>query len=142
MESMKALESSEMWLHTAEAAFEKKLYPSSLYALEMAAEIALKAVLAAMHVDVPKTHNVAQILKGIFEEKRGLLPKEFSDNEEFVMGVLSDLLLLRNPAGYAYETNISTSEFRSKAEEYIGKTKRVLKLAKIAVEHISKKQRK
>jgi|GEM_PF-6371951 HEPN domain-containing protein len=142
MESMKALESSEMWLRTAEAAFEKKLYPSSLYALEMATEIALKAVLVTMRVDVPKTHNMTQMLKDIFDEKRSLLPKEFLENEGFAIEVLSDLLLLRNPAGYAYETNISTSEFESKAEEYIKKTDRVLKLAKTAIEYISKKQKK
>ncbi|MEM3228517.1 MAG: HEPN domain-containing protein [Candidatus Micrarchaeaceae archaeon] len=140
MENMTAIENAKVWLETAEAAMRSRIYPTALYSMEMAVEIALKAVLMEFGVNVPKVHNITNLLREELDEKERLLPKEFIENKEFIFSTYNDLLEIRPLVGYAFEIN-TASVSEEKSKKYMKSAEKVVSLCKIAVEHISKKRR-
>ncbi|MDE1810544.1 MAG: HEPN domain-containing protein [Candidatus Micrarchaeota archaeon] len=134
-----AMENSDMWLATAQAALGKGIGTTALYCAEMAVEIALKGVLLELRVDIPKSHNIVPLARACIEENRKKLPKEFNERLEFVLGTLSELLDLRPLAGYAFERNVDEGELGEKAKDYVKMAAEATRLCKIATVHVAKK---
>jgi len=132
-----AIDNAKVWLKSAEAVMAKKLYPPALYSMEMAVEIALKALLIELGINVPKTHNVMGTLRVTFDEKQSALPKGFRDREEFVLAVYNDLLELRSNAGYTFELR-SAINYEKRADDYIGRAKEAVGLCENAIAYLKK----
>lgn len=138
MADMTAIDNARVWLDTAEITMKGKIYTTALYSMEMAVEIALKALLMEFGINVPKLHNVTNSLKAVFEERRSALPKEFRDKEAFVLDTYNDLLEIRTLVGYIFEMNASI-DVEEKAKKYIKASKEVVDLCDLAIRHINKK---
>ncbi len=126
-----ALESSDTWLGSAKSNFRDTHYSVALYSLEMAAEIALKAVLLSVNVNVPKVHDVSSLVIKYSEENKKL--NVIKENEKFIRDVFLDLLTNRNSAGYMFEYRKSEEEFKKLVIEYLPKTERFIEICKKAV---------
>lgn len=116
-----------------------RIYTTALYSMEMAVEISLKALLLEFQVNVPKTHNVINTLRNLFEEKNAILPKEFSSRKDFILDAYNDLLEIRPLVGYTFEVNMSIDP-EEKAKQYIKSTKEIVNLCDLAIRHIKRKK--
>ncbi len=70
-------------------------YNIGLYSLEMSVEIALKGVLTKFRIAYPKVHDVISLIVKLFDEKNGKLPKEFIENETFIVDTFRELFAIR-----------------------------------------------
>lgn len=138
MAEITAIGTARMWLGSAEASMNSKIYPTAIYGMEMAVEIALKAVLMAFNANVPKLHNVMSVLHIVFDENRNALPKTFIEKEALIFDTYNDLLEERPLVGYTFETNAKTASV-DKAREYMKRAKEVVDLCELAVRYIGKK---
>jgi len=138
MADITAMDNAKVWLNTAEVTMNSRIYTTALYSMEMAVEIALKALLMELGINVPKLHNVTNVLKAIFEEKRSALPKEFRDKEALILDTYNDLLEIRPLVGYIFEMNASI-DVEEKAKRYIKASNEVVGICGLAIRHISKK---
>lgn len=142
MANITAIQSAKMWLSTSQFALRNDMPTNALYSAEMVVEIALKGVLMELDVDVPKSHDVVALVRGVFEEKKSSLPNEFTERLSFILETMTALLALRPIAGYAYERNIDEKSIKEKAKEYVERAEAVLKLCEKAVIYIGKGKRK
>jgi HEPN domain-containing protein len=108
------IESAEEWLDMADLALSKKLYEQSLYAMEMASEIALKGVLMAIKISVPKTHNIGDTVRTYLYGNQKL-SQEFLEHLPTFLEDFKTLLELRPAVGYGFESRLSHDELASKA---------------------------
>lgn len=113
-----AIESAGRWMKAAELNAGVGNYDSALYSLEMSAEIALKAVLLALRIDIPKTHNIADVfLQSVGEDKRA--SNAFGPNVGRMIETFRTLLELRSVSGYIYETRYNMGALKAKYESNI-----------------------
>ena len=136
------IDNAKMWLITAQATIERQVYPTALYSIEMSVELAVKGVMFNLGVDVPKVHNITPLIREIFAEKQSMLPKEFIENEPFIIDTFSILLDLRPAAGYAYERNINNESMKESAQKYVKSAAQIIMLCQKAIIHIQKNARK
>ena len=140
MAEISNIESARFWIASAHATLKISVYTTAMYSAEMAAEIALKGVLVALGMDIPKAHDIVPLMKASFEEKRTLLPKEFLEKERFMFTTLKMLVDLRPLVGYAHEGNIDEKKIRTEAPEYVKKAEEIVELCGKAIAHINKKK--
>lgn len=134
-----AIETATVWLGTASAAMKGRFYTTALYSMEMTVEIALKAVLIEFGVNVPKLHNVTDVLRMTLDERRSALPKEFREQQEMILSTYNDLLEIRPQVGYTFEAGAVVNP-KAKAEAYLPKAKKVVELCGLALKHIRSKK--
>ncbi len=71
-----------------------------------------------------------------------MLPKEFIENESFIIDTFSILLNLRPAAGYAYERNINNERMRESAQKYVKSAAQIIMLCQKAIIYIQKNAHK
>jgi HEPN domain-containing protein len=122
-----AIESAQRWLQAAKLNAKIGNYDSALYSLEMSTEIALKAVLLALGIDIPKTHNIADVFaKSVSSDKKAL--KAFKGEIDVTIDVFRSLLELRNISGYIYETRYNMNALKDKYDLYIKSSEEIIEI--------------
>ncbi len=127
------------WLKSAELLKSVKRYEQSLYAMEMAAEIALKAVLLATNTEFPKVHDIRKAAM-LFLSGNKKMPKQFTSNLDGHMKAFETLLRLRSFAGYGFESSIDPKELEQQAQTLLPKCKELVKGCEIAIIYIESKK--
>lgn len=119
-----AIETSKLWFKAAEDTRKGGSYNVSLYSLEMSLEIALKAILMAVNMDPPKTHDIGNVVKRVLNR---LENKNIDDQEITEMVDLFYVLLgLRNESGYMYDSRISNAALKELVDKYFEPTQKGL----------------
>jgi HEPN domain-containing protein len=127
-----AVRSAKRWLVSAELNAGKGNYDSALYSLEMSVEIAMKAVLLSIGIDVPKSHRIGDVFTAsVRDEKR--LPEEFKRHVEECVDIFNALLELRAAGGYMFESKTTMDELRTEYERYRKDAENVVGLCAVAV---------
>ncbi len=126
-----AIEDSERWLSTAKLSENSGSFDIALYSAEMSLEIAMKALLTKKGVDYPKKHDIIDYFKVSIGSKG--IPKELKDESQSIIRTFSELLDLRNSAGYNLGALKLDAVTASKARELISLTEKHIALIKKAV---------
>lgn len=132
-EELDALSDSRGWLRTAISSAEKGDYNIGIYSLEMAVEIALKAVLISLNVAYPKTHDIMAIFVSAIDKGRSSLPNEFVENETFIVDTFRELLKMRGPAGYTFSSNFNIKDLKGDFKKYLVSAEKIIKLCEESV---------
>ncbi len=139
--ALEALKGAERWLGASQTEAGDGNYDIALYGLEMAVEIALKAVMLSLGADVPKIHDirdaVAKAVKG-----DGRVPEEFVASLDEITIMFKRLLDLRQVSGYTFEAE---GELRKLEAEYNGiaaPAKKAVSACEKAVHSVSGKGRR
>ncbi len=132
MEADDILESSGKWLKACEVNRKNRLYGVALYSLEMSVEMALKAVLYKLNIEVPKMHNITGQMRAVAKENTKL-SKEFRDSIDKITDVFSTLIEYRAPSGYSFEYNFSENELKDKLEGLYAESKTIIELCRKTV---------
>lgn len=135
----KPLDVAKDWLKSSELLKNAKRYEQSLYAMEMAAEIALKAVLLVSNTEFPKVHDIRKAVL-LFLSGNKKVPKQFSANLDGHMKTFETLLRLRSSAGYGFESSIDPKELEQQAQFLLPKCKELVKDCKNAITYIESKK--
>ncbi|MCL4380983.1 MAG: HEPN domain-containing protein [Candidatus Marsarchaeota archaeon] len=127
-----AIEGAKRWLISAELNAEHGSYDSALYSLEMSVEIAMKAVLLSIGIDVPKAHGIGDVFAAsVRSDKR--IPEEFKQQAAKTVEIFNALLGLRAASGYMFETNAKMEEFKAKYGLYRKSAGNAVELCSTAV---------
>ena len=132
-----AIGSAKRWLVSAELNAGKGNYDSALYSLEMAVEISFKAVLLAMHMEVPKTHNVADVLAQAIGSDRAA-SAALAGKMDGMRDAFRSLLELRGISSYMYETRYDMKRLKGKYEAYLGPAEDAINACGSAVRQMAK----
>jgi HEPN domain-containing protein len=81
----------------------------------MAAEHSLKAVLILLGIDVPKRHDLSEILYPLIDNVQ--LPQRFRKNIPRLARISKELAAIRAAAGYGYEKALQPDYFKPKAQQ-------------------------
>lgn len=112
-----AIGSAKRWLRSAELNAKAGNYDSALYSLEMANEIAFKAVLMSLGVDAPKTHNISDVFsRSVGADRKA--SKAFEGRMDAAVDTFRSLLELRSISGYIYETKYDVIALKGKYRSY------------------------
>ena len=133
-EALDALGDAKRWFKVGMLAGEHGDYNIGLYSLEMSIEIALKGVLTKLGVVYPKVHDVIPLVMKVFTEKRSKLPKEFVENETFIVDTFRELLKRRGPAGYTFSSNIKIADLKGDFNVYSKAVEKTIKLCQETIE--------
>ncbi len=128
VEYIAAISDAEDWFKTGRAAADVKAYNSALYSLEMAVEIAIKAVLLKLKIDVPKEHNILRLIESFKEEKT--LSQNFIKNTLMIEDTFKALLEFRNISGYRFQYGVSKELLKQRYIKYEEPALRVVELCK------------
>ncbi len=132
MEAGEILRNSEMWLRTCDASRKAGIPASALYSLEMAVEMALKAVLCKLGIEVPKSHNVTNQIREVARHD-ARIPKEFRDKIDKIADTFSLLVEYRAPSGYSFEYNFTEKELKGKLDDLYDDSREIIELCREAV---------
>ena len=102
---------AKSWLRNANRNMGDREYELSLYSLEMAVEIAFKAVLISINIDPPKVHDIRDTIR-ISLNGNKKISKQFSEGLDGYLSTFGELLSLRSMAGYGFEVGIESAELR------------------------------
>ncbi len=133
-----AFDDAQRWLNSAMRSGDAGDYNLGIYGLEMSVEIALKAVLIALRVDYPKVHDILPTVRFAIKENYSKLPAEFISNESFILDTLRELLKLRGPAGYTFNSNIKIMDLESDYKGYLKDSIKILNLCKKSIDALNK----
>ncbi len=122
------IERAQIRIGSVEYLFSKKSWPDVVRESQEIVELALKALLRASRVDVPRIHDVSEIL--IQEETK--LPKEIKKDLEKICDISRSLRRDRELAYYGSE-DLTPSEFYKEKD-----AKEALESAKFVVQRISR----
>jgi HEPN domain-containing protein len=131
------IETSKDWLKTAEITLNAERYGQSLYALEMSVEIAFKAVLLSIHVEVPKVHDIRKTVKTFLSGNKKM-PKKFADELDDYLSTFENLLSLRSIVGYGFESGLESAELEKQAESLVPKCHKIIIACEYAIKNIEK----
>ena len=131
------IDAAKDWLKMAELAMEVRKYAQAAYSLEMAVEIALKAVLISVHVEVPKVHDIRKAARMFLAGNRSL-PKSFLEELDDFLATFETLLRLRPIVGYGFETGTAKSDIKEQAERLLPKCKIIIAECEKAAKHVDK----
>ncbi len=127
-----AIESSRRWLNSARINASAGSYDAALYSLEMSVEIALKALLLSLGIEVPRTHSIGDlVIESVRDNKR--LPKELAQNVDKIVGLFNSLAALRPISGYIFETKSSLKDLKVKYDKYADEAEAVIEMCGRAV---------
>ncbi len=113
----KLIEEAKSWLKSGILNQEGRNYSKSVYALEMALEIALKSVVASSGRDVPRRHDIVPPLEEIILSKPKIFSTEFKNAFISIKPVFMELLIVRQASAYSYETSIKEEDFMTIFEQ-------------------------
>ena len=133
------VEVAKDWLKSAELLKGVKRYEQSLYAMEMASEIALKTVLLATKTEFPKVHDIRKAVM-LFLSGNKKVPKQFANNLDSHMKTFETLLRLRSFAGYGFESSMDPKELEQQAQSLLPKCKELVKDCESAIIYIEGKK--
>ncbi len=133
------MESAKWWLSSAELNMKAKIYAPALYSMEMAVEIAFKAVLISVHVDVQKVHDIRKII-GMFLVGNNALPRSFSEEIDEFLKTFERLLEMRSGVGYGFEGKVTMEGIKRQAEELFPKCAKIVLECEKAVDHLNRKK--
>ena len=134
--SVRAIEESLSWLKSADLNMKGQNYSKCVYDLQMALEIAVKAVLFAVEVDSPKKHNVNDLLEIAVNERKNLFSEQFKNALPGIVASLRRLLYLRSLSAYGFEKAISSTDFESISNEMYQPTADYISICSEEVKHI------
>jgi HEPN domain-containing protein len=126
---------AESWLRNANRNLSDKEYELSIYSLEMAVEIAFKAVLISINIDPPKVHDIRDTIR-ISLDGNKKISKQFSEMLDGYLSTFGELLSLRPMAGYGFEGNIESAELRKQNESLIPKCSRIVQACENEVKRL------
>jgi HEPN domain-containing protein len=132
-----AIEAAKDWLKSAELNLNAGMPAQSLYSLEMAVEIAFKAVLISLDIEVPKVHDIEKTIRAHIAVD-GRMPKWFLDELEDYLSTFGTLLELRMPAGYVFEQGFKKEGIEQEAKMLIPKCRKILQSCEKVVKAIDK----
>ena len=135
--SIKAIEESLSWLRSADLNKKGQNYSKCVYDLQMALEIAVKAILFAVGVDSPKKHNLNDLLEIAVNERKNLFSDQFKRALPGMVASLRRLLYLRSVSAYGFEKSISPTDFESISNEMYQPTADYISLCSEEVERIN-----
>ncbi|MHB8372838.1 MAG: HEPN domain-containing protein [Thermoplasmataceae archaeon] len=115
--ALKAISNSRSWYLSAEINAERNQYDIAVYSLEMAMEIAFKAFLLKFHMDVPKSHNIGNLILNKLHESK-LISTENAEKLKGYVEEYYDLLRMRNVAGYSYESPTESKRMENAFNRY------------------------
>ncbi|MGC8514662.1 MAG: HEPN domain-containing protein [Thermoplasmata archaeon] len=115
--SARAIEESLSWLKSADLNKKGQNYSKCIYDLQMALEMAVKAILLAVGVDSPKKHNVNDLLEIAVNERKSLFSEQFKSALPEIVASLRRLLYLRSASAYGFEKSIGQTDFESISNE-------------------------
>ena len=133
--AMKALSNSRSWYLSAEINAQRNQYDIAVYSLEMSMEIALKALLLGFDMDVPRTHNIGNLILKKLRESKSISPEDAEKLMEYV-DEYYDLLRMRNVAGYGYEAHPESKRMENAFNRYIGIVKDTIDICENIVNSI------
>lgn len=128
------IKTAKDWLQMAEMAVEANKYAQATYSMEMATEIALKAVLIAVRVEVPKVHDIRKAAR-MFLAGNKSLPRPFVEGLDGYLATFETLLRLRPIVGYGFETGTNKQYLKEQAEELLPKCSNILAECEKAIRH-------
>ena len=106
-------------------------HDNALFSLEMAVEVALKAVMYSLGVDIPKTHAIGDLLEAAVGQ--GRVPKRFKAELGATIATFNALLALRSASGYSFATRATLEGLRRKYDSLVERAEAVVKLCEEAV---------
>lgn len=130
-----AIDVARSWLRSAEVNFEAEEYEQSLYSMEMSVEIAFKAVLTAVNVEVPKVHDIADLAMAYLGANKKL-PADLINGLESYLTTFNLLLDFRPIVGYGFEEKFRNKDFKTWAKELLPESKRIVSACAKAVREI------
>ncbi len=133
-----AIETAYDWLETAKITLKAKRYEQSIYSLEMSVEIALKAVLIELGVEVPKVHDIRYVA-GSTLRGNSRVPKQFLKDLNGFLSDFDTLLRLRSATGYGFETGFDSPRLEKIARELFSKGERTVEACEESIKFIKKK---
>ena len=133
--ALKALSKSRSWYLSAEINAQRNQYDIAVYSLEMSMEIALKALLLVFNTDVPRTHNIGNLVLKKLRDSKSISPGD-ADRLTGYVDEYYDLLRMRNVAGYGYEAHPESKRMENAFNQYIGIVKDTIDLCENIVNSI------
>ncbi|EQD78786.1 HEPN domain protein, partial [mine drainage metagenome] len=136
----RAIETSKNWYETARMAASAGIYSQALYSLEMSVEIALKAVLISIHVEVPKVHDIRKVVR-MYLVGNISVPQTFLSKLDVFLEVFDTLLRMRSMVGYGFEGTIDPEELRNQVDILLPQCSELVDECARALGHIEQKTR-
>ena len=136
-----AMGTARRWLSSAKLNAKVGNYDSALYSLEMAVEISMKALLLSLGMEVPKVHDICDIVSDALKNDRRI-QHQLKGRMSSSIDTFNELLGLRSVSGYVFETGTSLKELKEKYENYAGKAEEIVGIYGKAVESITGKKKK
>ncbi|MHB1708590.1 MAG: HEPN domain-containing protein [Thermoplasmataceae archaeon] len=136
----RAMETSKNWYETARIAASAGIYSQALYSLEMSVEIALKAVLISLHVEVPKAHDIRKVVR-VYIAGNKSLPHTFLNKLDNILEVFESLLRMRSMVGYGFEGVLDKEELQKQVNVMLPQCSDLVDECEKAIQHIDKKSR-
>ncbi len=127
-----AIASAKRWLGSSRFNADAGNYDAALYSMEMAVEIAMKAVLYSIKTEVPKSHSIGDIFKDSVKNS-GALPKELKENADKMVRTFNVLMDLRPTGAYIFETRSTLAELKKKYASYKDEAGKIIDLCDKAV---------
>ena len=125
-----AWERGRRWLESGRRALTDRRWDDAVYAAQMASEQAAKGLLLAAGIEVPKQHDVSNLLLDL-----GMEPgRSFARDElEEVARIVADLASRRALAAYGFESEVGVEEFRAVAPRAVREAARVVGFVRAAL---------
>ena len=115
---------SKYWLKAAETSKADGGYKLAVYALEMALETVLKALLLSLKIEPPKSHNIAAFVRESLRPNAENLPQNLISEIDEMLSVFQLLLDNKNVAGYSFSTGSDVTVLKKIIEDDLPKVKR------------------
>lgn len=125
-----ACERARRWLQSGRRALEDRRWDDAVYSAQMASEQAAKGLLLASGVEVPKQHDVSNL---VLDLPTGPGRTITSRTLEEIAHIVADLASRRGLAAYGFETEVGVEEFRPIAPKAVRDAARVVDLAQVAL---------
>lgn len=125
-----AYERGLRWLESGERALEDRRWDDAVYSAQMAAEQASKGLLLAAGIEVPKQHDVSNLLRELAAGAENTIPQH---DIEKVARIVADLASRRSQAAYGFESEIGVEAFRTVAPPAVRDAAYVLHFVRAAL---------
>ncbi len=134
----RAIETSRNWYETARMSSSAGIYPQALYSLEMSAEIALKAVLMSLHVEVPKVHDIRRVVR-VYIAGNKSVPQKFLSRLDYFLEIFESLLRMRSMVGYGFEGVLNKQELRAQLDLLLAPCSELIDECERAIQYVERK---
>lgn len=129
-----AIRDAEQWFKSATLNKQAENFSKCVYSMEMAVEIALKAILILSGRDFPKRHDVFDMLEETVLGNPGKFSKEFIEKLPEIRRTFRVLLSSRAASGYGFDSQGKEEDFRNIVEHYYSASEQILLICKAQLE--------